>query len=102
MSNSRQSSAKHNFYSPLINTSDLTIGTTSIEEISTDVTLSHNSDEKLCTQKAIKTYIDTSVGVENIFDRSGGGVITAHVPTDTLTMAGITITGNTGLQYANS
>jgi hypothetical protein len=83
----------------LTDTDDLTIGTTSIEEISTDGTLASNSDEKICTQKAIKTYVDTSVALENIFDRSGGGVITAYVPTDTLTMAGITMT-NTVTEFS--
>ena len=54
----------------------------SINEFSTDVTLSQNSDGKVSTQKAVKTYVDTLDGIT-----PDGG---------TFTLAGIsTVTGTT-------
>ena len=54
----------------------------SINEFSTDVTMSQNSDTKVSTQKAVKTYVDTLDGITPV-----GG---------TFTLAGIsTVTGTT-------
>ena len=54
----------------------------SINEFSTDATMSQNSDTKVSTQKAVKTYVDTLDGITPV-----GG---------TFTLAGIsTVTGNT-------
>ena len=54
----------------------------SINEFSTDITLSQNSDSKVSTQKAVKTYVDTLDGIT-----PDGG---------TFTLAGIsTVTGTT-------
>ena len=54
----------------------------SINEFSTDVTLSQNSDSKVSTQKAVKTYVDTLDGITPV-----GGIFT---------LAGIsTVTGTT-------
>ena len=53
-----------------------------VGEFSTDVTLSQNSDTKVSTQKAVKTYVDTLDGITPV-----GG---------TFTLAGIsTVTGTT-------
>ena len=59
-----------------------------INEFSTDRTLSQNSDEKVPTQRAIKTYVDASTGAANqaIAGDTGTGSIT--VGSHTLTVAG--------------
>ena len=59
-----------------------------INEFSTDGTLSQNSDEKVPTQRAIKTYVDASTGAANqaIAGDSGTGSIT--IGSHTLTVAG--------------
>lgn len=50
----------------------ITLGSgATVNDISIDGTLSDNSDTKLATQKAVKTYVDNSIAVENLWDRSG-------------------------------
>jgi hypothetical protein len=55
----------------------------SITEFSTDTTLSGNSDSAVPTERAIKTYVDTSISVENIWDRSGT-IISPHNSGDSM------------------
>ena len=42
---------------------------TTVNDLSTDGTFADNSDNSLVTEKAIKTYVDTAVGVEDLWDR---------------------------------
>ena len=53
-----------------------------IDEFSTDGTLSQNSDEKVPTQKAVKTYVDNLSGVQGNF--SVGGNLTVSGSTTTI------------------
>ena len=54
----------------------------SINEFSTDGTLSQNSDEKVPTQRAVKTYVDNLSGVDSDF--SVGGNLTVNGTTTTI------------------
>ena len=54
----------------------------SINEFSTDGTLSQNSDEKVPTQKAVKTYVDNLSAVDGNF--SIGGNLTVNGTTTTI------------------
>ena len=54
----------------------------SINEFSTDGTLSQNSDEKVPTQRAVKTYVDNLSGVQSDF--SVGGNLTVNGTTTTI------------------
>ena len=53
----------------------------SINEFSTDVTLSQNSDEKVPTQKAVKTYIDALSGVVGDFSVAGNLTVSGTTTT---------------------
>ena len=59
-----------------------------INEFSTDGTLSQNSDDKVPTQKAIKTYVDASTGAASQTIAGDSGQGTLVVGTQTLTVAG--------------
>ena len=59
-----------------------------INEFSTDGTLSQNSDDKVPTQKAIKTYVDASTGAASQLIAGDSGQGTLVVGTQTLTVAG--------------
>ena len=61
----------------------------SINEFSTDGTLSQNSDEKVPTQKAVKTYVDNLSGVDGDF--SVGGNLTVSGTTTTNNAVDVTI-----------
>ena len=43
-----------------------------VNKIDIDGTLAANSDENLATQKAIKTYVDSTIGAEDFWDRTSG------------------------------
>ena len=61
----------------------------SVNEFSTDGTLSQNSDEKVPTQAAVKTYVDTLSGVSGNF--TIGGNLTVTGTTTTINTANTTI-----------
>ena len=53
----------------------------SINEFSTDVTLGQNSDEKVPTQKAVKTYVDALSGVVGDFSVAGNLTVSGTTTT---------------------
>lgn len=54
--------------------------TNSINEFDTDVTLSSNSDSKLSTQRAVKTYVDTiAAGISTQVGYTGSRGITGYI-----------------------
>ena len=68
----------------------LNTGTT-VNDISTDGTFTDNSDNSLVTEKAIKTYIDTAISVEDLWDRdSTNGYTYLKNSTDKLGIGTIT------------
>lgn len=64
-----------------------------ISLVSEDGTFATNSDRKLVTEKAIKTYVDNAIEVENLWDRVTGtpNYLQPHTVTDELASAGIPI-----------
>ena len=73
-----------------------------VGEFSTDVTLSQNSDTKVSTQKAVKTYVDTLDDVTPVggtFSIAGIGTVTGTTLfTKQLNVSGIsTFNGNVDL-----
>ena len=59
-----------------------------IDEFSIDGTLSQNSDEKVPTQKAVKTYVDNATGGSSLTVGDGSTTGTVALATQTLTIAG--------------
>ena len=60
-----------------------------INEFSTDTTLAQNSDEKVPTQKAIKTYIDTQLSGSDLdFQGDSGGALSIDLDTEVLSISG--------------
>ena len=66
----------------------------SIDEFSTDGTLSQNSDVKVPTQRAVKTYVDNMSGV--LTDFSVGGNLTVSGSSTTLNTT-LSVTGNSSI-----
>tara|TARA_B100000700_G_scaffold9937_1_gene9948 strand:- start:857 stop:5677 length:4821 start_codon:yes stop_codon:yes gene_type:complete len=59
-----------------------------IDEFSTDGTLSQNSDVKVPTQKAVKTYVDASSAAPTLGVTTGSGAASVVVGTQNLVVAG--------------
>ena len=59
-----------------------------IDEFSTDGTLSQNSDVKVPTQKAVKTYVDASSAAPTLGITTGSGAASAIVGSQNLVLAG--------------
>jgi len=57
---------------------------TDINEFSVDGTLSGDSDDAVPTEKAVKTYVDAQVAVENLWDRVGTEIRTHNAGDDLL------------------
>ena len=75
----------------------------SIDEFSTDGTLSQNSDDKVPTQRAVKTYVDNLSGVLTNFSVGGDLTVTGNVGgvggsfSGTLSGNGLSVTTNATL-----
>lgn len=68
-----------------------------ISYLDTDDTLGANSDLKVASQKAAKTYIDTSVLAENLWDRSGS-TLSTHYGGDKISISQIEAQDGNGLK----
>jgi hypothetical protein len=55
---------------------------TAVNDLSKDGAFADNSDNSLVTEKAIKTYVDTAVGVEDLWDRDSTNSYTYLKNTD--------------------
>ena len=61
-----------------------------IDEFSTDGTLTQNSDEKVPTQKAVKTYVDSQTGGTSLSIAGGSGTGSISLGSQSLTVQGTT------------
>ena len=66
-----------------------------INEFSTDVTLSQNSNDKVPTQKAVKTYVDTKITGEDLDFTGDGGSGSVDLDSQSLAIVGTTNEVNT-------
>lgn len=58
--------------------------------LDTDTSLAANSDRKVASQKATKSYIDSAISAENLWDRSGTALV-PHTAGDTIGVTGTRI-----------
>ena len=90
---------KDAFFDGTVTLDGLVIGSaTSITDVDTDLTAVSASDDTLASAKAIKTYVDAQVTVQDLdFSGDAGGVQTIDLDSQSLTL-----TGGTGIDTTGS